>query len=228
VKYKGVIVDQLAGSMGGLTASRNQYGGYFRQRVVPVNPNTPFQQAIKQAASECANAYFNVLTDAQRSAWETYAANTSLTGKDGNSLTVKGPQMYNRTNVAAIAVGLPRIDSAPTLFYLAPTPDITSCVITVPTAGSLVFDDQAAWCSEDNAYMLLYLSRPQNGTLNFYKGPYRHVGAIAGDSGAPITSPQAFTSPFPYTAGQRGFLFARVRRADGRVSDPFRLSSLAV
>jgi hypothetical protein len=67
--------------------------------------------------------------------------------------------------------------------------------------------------------MFGYISRPQNITKNFFRGPYRYAGKIEGDSVTPPTSPATLVSDFPYAAGQRAFLRVRVSRADGRLSN---------
>jgi len=43
----GIFTPNLSGSAGGTTASRNRGGGYFRNKAVPTNPDTVFQQAAR-------------------------------------------------------------------------------------------------------------------------------------------------------------------------------------
>ena len=41
------IGTKLSGSLGGIVASHNRFGSYFRQRTVPVNPDTADQQMVR-------------------------------------------------------------------------------------------------------------------------------------------------------------------------------------
>ncbi|MBA7611859.1 hypothetical protein ES703_19090 [subsurface metagenome] len=61
---------------------------------------------------------------------------------------------------------------------------------------------------------------PQQGTRNFFAGPYRNVGVILG-SGTPWDAPVPFTPVFTMGAGQRQWVSGRIHRLDGRVSELF-------
>jgi hypothetical protein len=72
VIYGGVGLQGLSGSInkqaGGHTFTKNNV---VRRRVVPVNPKTEDQQAIRSAFSFLTTAWSETLTDPQRQAWET-------------------------------------------------------------------------------------------------------------------------------------------------------------
>ncbi len=70
--------------------------------------------------------------------------------------------------------------------------------------------------------MLVYASRPQNPGKIFFKGPYRYMDSIDGDSVTPPTSPATMSLPFPCVSGQNMFYRAQVIRGDGRLSLSFR------
>ena len=70
--------------------------------------------------------------------------------------------------------------------------------------------------------MIVYSSRPQNQSINFFKGPYQLAGTVDGDDTTAPTSPQEITSPFPLTDGQHLFVQIRVHRIDGRLSGKWR------
>lgn len=131
--------------------------------------------------------------------------------------------MYIRANVPALQASLARIDAGPTVFD---TGDMTTPVVGVISAGggtlSLAFTNTDAWANEDDAAMLVLISRGQNASINYYKGPYRYAGRVDGDSETPPTSPASITLPFAVAEGQRVFCQVRVIRADGRLSAPFR------
>jgi hypothetical protein len=89
---------------------------------------------------------------------------------------------------------------------------------------TITFDDTMDWCDETGGFLFLYLSRPQNITVNYFKGPYLIAGSIDGDDTTPPTSTGTMSVPFAVTEGQKVFAQARIMRADGRLSEPFRVN----
>ncbi|KKM06452.1 hypothetical protein LCGC14_1743870, partial [marine sediment metagenome] len=45
--FKSGLITQGSGSIGGLTASHNRGGMYFRARTIPTNPATSFQTVVR-------------------------------------------------------------------------------------------------------------------------------------------------------------------------------------
>ena len=224
--FKSSIIESGSGSVGGLTLSRNRGGMYLRGRAVPTNPNSVFQQAVRSAAAQLASLWRNLLTEVQRTAWDLYAENVELPNSLGDPRNVGGLGMYVRSNVPRIAsgvAGLVRVDDAPIIFNLG---DVGPLAIVSATAAtdviSMSFTDTDEWVDEDAAALLVYTSRAANPSINYFKGPYRFAGAIEGDGTTPPTTPAPITAAFNIDVGNRVFVFARVSRADGRLSTPFR------
>jgi hypothetical protein len=221
--FKPLIGAELSGSLGGIVASHNKGGAYFRVRSVPVNPNTPFQQVIRTAQADLTVRWTDNLTQVQRDAWITYAENVELPNRIGAMGPISGLSMYVRSNVSRAQTGLPRQDAAPIIFNLggftAPTINAITGSTDLLSLNFTVTDD---WVNEDDSAMLVYTSRPQNETVVFFKGPYRFAALIAGDLAIPPTSPADIALAFGATAGQRVFIRVIVSRADGRLSADFR------
>lgn len=224
IKLGGGVAD-IRGSIGGTVFSKNRYGSYSRNRTIPVNPSSTSQQKIRSAVSQIRDAWFNTLTDAQRAEWATYAANVTVLNRLGESINLTGWNMFCRSNLAALYNDLAIIADGPAEFSL-PAQDST-LAITASEATQLVsvaFDTGADWVGEDDAYLLVYASKPQNATKNFFVGPYNLAGKVAGDSGTPPISPQTIAVPTAVVSGQKLFVQCRILRADGRLSEPFRAS----
>ncbi len=224
--FKSSLIESGSGSIGGVTLSRNRGGMYLRGRAIPTNPNSTFQQAVRSAAAQCASLWRNVLTEAQRTGWDLYAENVELPNSLGDPRNVGGLGMYIRSNVPRIAsgvAGLVRVDDAPIIFNLGDVGPLT--VISATGATDIVsmgFTDTDEWVDEDAAALLVYTSRAKNPSINYFKGPYRFAGAVEGDSTTAPTTPAAITGAFNIDVGNKTFVFARVSRADGRLSTPFR------
>lgn len=222
IKYGGGIVD-ARGSVAGNTFSRNRFGAYLRSRVVPVNPNSSRQQVVRAAVQAITQRWKDTLTDAQRAGWATYAAAIPWLNKLGETQYLTGFNMYVRTNTFLTQIGGSLVDAAPATLSLAngdPAFAITASEAT--QLVSVAFDDGLDWVDEDDAYMAVYCGQPINKTRNFYGGPWRYMGKIAGDSVTAPTTPTTMTAPFQIAEDQKIFCRARIVRADGRLSQYFR------
>lgn len=225
--FESQIISRGSGSIGGLTASHNKGGNYFRARVTPTDPGTVFQTAVRTLMAQLVNLWNNTLTQGQRDDWAVYAVNTPILNPFGAARTVTGLNMYTRVNVPRLQAAKSRVDPAPVEFN---TGDFTPATLAASEAAglSLTFDNTDTWANEDDSAMLLYASRPQNEGIIFFKGPYRFLGNVNGDAIIAPTSPQIFTPPpFAFTEGQRLFAKISVARADGRYSVIQRLTALA-
>lgn len=226
--FKPFIGAELSGSIGGVTASHNKGGPYFRNRVIPVNPGTPAQNTVRGAMGELAARWTNTLDLAQRQAWDTYASNVPLLNRLGESKTVTGLNMYQRSNIPRIQNGLPRQDDGPTTFNLGDFTLPTISDFTAPRALTLAFTEADAWVGEDESAMLIYGSGDTGVAINFFKGPYRqYTDQLLGDVASPPTTPFTGVNPKPITTANQVFLKVAVSRADGRYSLVTRLAAIA-
>lgn len=228
MKFKSAMLTQASGSVGGATFAHNKSGLYVRARSIPTNPNTTFQQAVRNALSQLSQLWATTLTEAQRAAWDVYAANVPVINTLGDSINLTGLNMYVRSNVARIQAGLARVDDGPVIYNLgsetAPTIDAVDAANDEVDVAFTATDD---WATEDGAALIVLASRPQSTTINSFIGPYRFAGTIDGNSGGAPTSPAAVSLPFAIAAGQKLFTSIRLSRADGRLSNPFRISDTA-
>lgn len=211
---------QRSGSIGGTTWSRNRYGAYIRNRSVPVNPNTDRQVAVRNIVRALTIAWQNVLTQAQRDAWNVYASNVTWLNRLGQSVNLTGLNHYIRSNTPRLQSDSTRVDAGPVVFNLA-TAEL-ELVVTASEAtqqASIAFDNAAAWANESGGHQYVYGGLPQNGGIQFFGGPWRLIGVIDGDDVTPPVSPQLEDYPFPFAEGQRLWVRTRVSRLDGRLSE---------
>lgn len=231
MKFKSTLLGQTSGSLDGTVFSRNRGGRYTRVRATPLNPNTPQQQVVRGLVGFLTSAWLNVLNPLQRAGWDTYALQVPLVDRLGEPRNVGGIAMYVRSNVPRQQQGESRIDDAPTIFNLGEFIPVTVTNLSEATQQLDVnFDPFGTdpWVSEDNAFMFIFHSRPQNASVNFFKGPYRFGTAIDGNAAVPPVPPFQPTAVFPFVAGQRVFFRVAVSRADGRYSLDQRTFDLAV
>lgn len=227
MKYNSALLTEASGSMGGIVASHNAGGSYFRKRVTPTNPNTSFQQGVRNNLSILQTRFLSTVTAAQRAAWATYAATTPVTDSLGASRHLSAQQWYVACNSLRLQSALTVVDAGPVTSGL---PTMTSPVPTIVAAGStmsLAFTNTDAWANEVGGAMLVFASRARNATINFFKGPYRYAGKIAG-AATPPTSPATITLPFTIGAATSKMFFKVVIvRTDGRKSIDVFLTGIA-
>ena len=222
MKFKSLIISQGSGSLGGQTYSHNTYGQYIRARVVPTNPSSSRQAAVRSVFAALAQHWLNTLTASQRSAWDNYGANVAVKDALGDDIYLTGFCHYIRSNSAILQAGLSRVDDGPTILTL-PEPD-TAFAVAASEATQLIsvtFTDTLDLYDEDGAALLVSAGRGVNPTINFYKSPFRFADSIDGSSTTPPTSPSTMTAPFLLAEDQKFFAKGRIVRADGRLSSPF-------
>jgi hypothetical protein len=226
MKFKSALLTQASGSVGGSTFTRNRGGMIIRARAIPVNPNSTFQQTVRSTFGNLASRWSDTLTPAQRTAWEQYANAVPYVDALGDSRYLTGQQMYIRCNSVRIQAALTVVDAGPTVYtmdsFTAPT--VTAVVSTQKI--SVAYTNTDDWANEVGGGLMVLSSAPRSAARNYFKGPYRYAGKVAG-AGTPPTSPLLATSPFVFVAGDRVFASVRTCRADGRISPPFRATCIA-
>ena len=227
VRYGGGILD-ARGSIGGQVHSRNRYGSYVRARTTPVNPQSARQSAIRAIVAAVSSQWYTALSQAQRDAWNVFATNVPATNKLGQSINLTGFNQFVKSNVAAANAGQIQITAGPIIFTLPGEDTSYNSEIDAGTGKlTIIFDDTRDWLDEDDGAMIIQMGIPQNTSIGFFNGPWRHAGIIQGNLAVPPTTPNsAIDVPFPVADGQKVWTRAKILRADGRLSDWFRDDSI--
>jgi len=227
--FKSQLATSVSGSVGGTTYAHNKSGMYMRARSVPVQPNSAAQVAVRAALTDLVNRWIDTLTPAERNGWNTYAQNVPVTNPLGDSINNSGQNWFIGCNtprlqaVSKLSSSLARIDTPPSIYNRG---DFTTPTYTIDAVSgiSLTFTTGDDWVGEDGAAMFIYMGAPQNVGRNFYKGPYRLIAEIAGDSVTPPTSPKAISAAtcaslgYAIPSSNRFWIAVAVTRADGRLS----------
>lgn len=221
MKFKSQVYTAVSGSIGGITYAHNAGGMYARGRGTPVNPNSTAQQAARNAVSSLVVRWTATVTQAQRDAWAMYAANVSVLDPFGDPRLISPLAMYIRCNAPRVRAGLAPVDAGPTTFTNAALSVISIDSITTGSVGTaevdVAFNNADAWAGAVGGALLVQVGIPQSAGVNFFAGPFRLGGIVAG-AAVPPTSPVSIASPFPIAAGQRLYIRARASAADGRLS----------
>jgi len=225
VKFGGGII-QMSGSLAGNTYARNRYGNYARARTKPVNPNTALQQVVRSTVSNLADRWSQILTADQRTAWNLYADSVEMKNRLGETIHLSGFNHYIRSNSILTRLALPEVDDGPTVFEL-PAADPTFAITMSEATQEITatYDAGMDWANEDLSFLCMFQGKPMNPQRNFFAGPWRLWAGVLGVNGAPPASPKISPAVFPISESQRVWCYARILRADGRLSTPFRAST---
>ena len=209
---------QRSGKQGGMVWSHNAGGPYVRNRSIPTNPNTDRQTAVRNAVRSLAIAWDQSLTQVQRDAWDTYAANVSWTNRLGQSISLTGLNHFIRCNTPRVTSTIARIDAAPTEFFLA-TAELELAASASEATQDLTINGAAGadWVGEADAWQFFYMGLPQNASRKFFGGPWRLISAVPGAGPPPF--PATIAAAWPFAEGQRIWVRSRIARGDGRLSE---------
>jgi len=226
MKYKGIMFGDGRGTLGGAVYSRNRYGPYIRTWCKPVNPSSSRQQTVRGLFQALAEIWNGTLTDAERTAWNLFGNSVAIPDALGGSIHLTGFSHFLRSNIPILQVGGTRVDDGPTTFVL-PEADPTFAAAATEDDQKLgvTFDALLGWANEEGGYLAVSMSQPRAASRNYIGSPFRYAGVVEGDAVTPPTSPAELDVPFAVAADQKIEVFARILRADGRVSNPFRHTS---
>ena len=230
---------QLSGKSDGTVYSRNRFGAYVRTKTVPVNPNTG-QQSVAREAFRTATGAWKALSNADRAAWNTFAASYVYIDVFGQSKKLTGAQLFIGANARQSQLGLPTTDTpgisvpptSPAINY-TPFATWTSDALSIATVGN---ND---WTIPAGFSCVLWSTGPvpvSNG-FSSVKNQLRLLGIVANgteviESGtdSPLKSYKDFYidvfATAPVSASEKTYLVCQmVHNASGIVSNTFQIEA---
>ena len=209
--FKSQVLTQASGSVGGLTYTRTPSGMVIRARSMPVNPSTNRQQIIRGAVSTLATYWVETMSDSERQGWIDYAANVTRRNKLGDQIHISGLNEFIRSNSIRLQTGNAMVVDAPTIYDTGAPMEggVITQAETTPFAVTLTWTGAA----DPSTTAVIYVSKPQNSTINFFKGPYQLQEAVGAGPGTATLTPGA-----GWVAGNKIFVRARLYYEDGRLS----------
>lgn len=226
MRVQSAILTDMSGKLGGLVAAKARGGiQYLRALVVPRNPSSFLQLAVRQAISSASAYWRTVMTEANQELWWDIAEGSQT----GQSLFVRvnQPRFYvGNTDRGIDDAGDPYTDAIPTIV----TPpdglstDQSTPTVTIDDSDNLMEVDATAtgtWSTETVAagkasLMLVYASHQQNASRFSRQHPYALVAAIVR---APATSPPSLPTPIDLSTMGYGTIAGRVMYVKTVVQD---------
>lgn len=172
-----------SGSIAGTTHSHNRAGQYKRNRRAPVNSPGTGRRAAQRTAFGAASSAYAALTNAQRLAWDSFAAGHPVTDALGSSVTLTGHQMFVGVGSQNINIGnaLPTVPpSSSSVMSLG----VVTAVATV--SGGIVITQSLG---DPDQWILVAVSRPLSPARTFMKTFWQAL--VVDGTVAPITVTKA-------------------------------------
>lgn len=125
MKYIGLLSSAASGKLGGVVASHNRNGTYFRHHAIPVQPRTPAQRAVRNQLAAFSSA-FKSLTATQVAGWNALGATVTLKSKLGTTYNPTGQQLFVSCNKHLAEIGITTLlTTAPTIPTIPAIPELT-------------------------------------------------------------------------------------------------------
>lgn len=209
MKFKPTIGTDLTGKLGGIVASHNTYGAYFRRLAKPVNPKTIGQRAQRSAFGAITQAWRGLSTAVQ-ALWIAAAPSLPKVAKNGSKNTLTGQGLFMSVNTLPSRCGAPLITTPPSSATAA---GLTTPAITVNATGAVSITYGADEWNVDGGCVIASISAPVTNGRN-YVGEYHTLLPSLFPDTAPVVAPAAFTIP----AGSKVQLQFTAETPDGRRS----------
>lgn len=163
----GSIVTQINGSVGGQTFQKNRFGHTLKNKNTMCKPNSEAQNASKVILSDVAR-YWQMLSNEQRTGWDTYAQTYPSYPASGSSVAISGYNLFCKYNYYRRLGGLDLLADA----TLTNNPySIVDPAFSVDGNSDLSFEFPNPSASDFNYQ--LYVSPPLKSSSNFNNGKLR-------------------------------------------------------
>ena len=203
------MVAEIRGKLNGTVFSRNSSGAYVRNKVTPVNPNTPFQSNVRADFTTVAQDWRD-LTVAERNAWNQGVVAFSHTDIFGDNVPLSGFNLHQSLNLNLLAVG--------------------QAVITAPPLPGTVFNFTSASLAADftlQTVTLTYAPAIPAGTSvlvkataalsagkSFVKSELRQIDIILAADVSPFSIETEYIAKFGAVGAVGSKLFMELRAVD--------------
>ena len=222
MKYIGLLSSAASGKMGGIVASHNRNGSYFRRHVVPVQSRTAAQRLVRNAFAAFSSAFKN-LTAAQVAAWNALGTSVTLKSKLGTTYHPTGQQLFVSCNKHLAMIGITtQLSNPPTIPSI---PGFTTFTATPTYAAGLVTDFGLATTPTPNSSYALQIratATQSNGRTFVGRSKYRNIWAANPATSTIPSQLASYVTVFgPLTGqGQVGFQMRYIDPVSGFAGTP--------
>jgi hypothetical protein len=190
IKFGNVVVD-MKGKVSGNVYAKNKGGAYSRVRVIPANPKSVDQEAVRANFTALSQAWRG-LTQTQRDSWYQASINFPRKNRIGDVHNLSGNALYNALNRNLFDVGLSAIATAPTPASVG-TVSIAS-VVADNSAQTLVITLDAVVPA--GTRLKIFASATLSAGINSVGTKLRQIDTAAVGAGVALTETTAYLAKF--------------------------------
>ena len=184
IKYSALVSD-MRNKLNGSVLSKNRYGSYVRNKVTPVNPQTAYQQEVRQRLGSLSQSW-RELTVAQRNGWSERAKESPFTDIFGDTKTLDGKAFYIKLNSNLLSIGEQPINVAPQMVEM-PSFNIIGASASQAGGVTITTDIQAPPAGFE---LKVFATPALPAQINFVKNRYRDIGTAPLEDGDAILTTQ--------------------------------------
>ncbi len=183
VKYSALL-EEMRGKLNGSVASKNRYGFYWRNKTVPVNPQTNYQSLQRGNLTSLSQSW-KTLLQAQREDWQQFSNNHPFNNIFGDSVTLSGNAMYVKVNSFRFNAG-----DGPNQDSVEPVSSfkwLSADIVTNSVSGEVTLTMNPTSLPTDTL-LFVYATPPESAGREFgsVKNDLRLIAVIASGSSSPI------------------------------------------
>lgn len=175
IKYSALVSD-MRNKLNGSVMSKNRAGSYIRNKTTPVNPQTQFQQAVRQRLGALSTQWGS-LSEAQRQSWIGSTASFPYTDIFGDKKELDGKSLFIKLNSNLANIGVATIQSAPAPVGV-PVFGLTSADATVTASLDSLDLNFNAQVAPAGFVVAVYATPPIKAGVSFAKNKYRFIGTV--------------------------------------------------
>lgn len=182
IKYSALVSD-MRNKLNGSVMSKNRAGSYVRNKTTPVNPQTTFQQDVRQRLGALSSQW-GALTQSQRLSFTNATPNFPYTDIFGDKKELDGKSLFIKLNSNLSNIGSAQI-------LVAPSPVgvpvfIAELLSPTQTAGSLdALELTVSGTTVPAGFaMAVYATPPVKAGVSFVKNKFRYIGTATATGGA--------------------------------------------
>ena len=191
IKFSGVGITDGRNKLGGSVASRNTFGAYIRNKVTPVNPQTPSQSAVRAVFADISQSWRD-LTQGERDQWNEAVINFSFTDVFGDTIDPTGFNLHQQLNLNLSAIDLPFITTPPAP---ADVQSLTNLTVDVQQAAQTIEVDSTE-AIEAGTDFVVKATMGLSAGIDFVKTELKQIAIVDATDSFPIDVSTGYIAVF--------------------------------
>ena len=202
----GVFAADMRGHTGGTVFSKNTFANYIRNKVSPVNPDTPAQSLVRSRFTSLSQDWRG-LTQAQIRAWNQGAQAFAHTNVFGNNVPLTGFNLFKQLNQNLLAADAATIDDIPTVSDVFAF--LTQSLSANTTGGVLELSFTPA--IDVGSSIIVYATPGVSAGISFVKSELRQIRVLTDADASPVNLGGEYQTVFGSlpSVGQKVFVVTR-------------------